>query len=166
MSASVHERIYISGGDRITHYENNLVTWHPADREPVPGLEPRRLFPVSHPDDYITLLDGEGLEVAVIRHLTDLDDGSRDVIAESLRFYYLIPVITAIYSASEKYGTLHWEVETDHGRKTIDIRNRTRHIRVQADGCVRIRDADDNRYLIRDYRKLDKHSQKFLTADL
>ena len=166
MSTSVHKRIYYSGGDRITRHENNLVNWHPAEGEKISGLEPRRLFPVSHPEEYIALLDDDGLEVAVIRHVNDLDEASRGIIEESLRFYYLVPVITAILAASDKYGTLHWTVETDHGQKVIDIRNRTRHIRVQADGCVRIRDADDNRYIIPDYRKLDRHSQKFLTADL
>ena len=166
MSLSGHTRVYLSGEDRITHYENNLVTWQSASGEAVQGLEPRRLFPVSCPDDYVTLLDSEGLEVAVIRHLSDLDAASRAVIDRSLDFYYLVPVITAILSASEKYGTLHWTVETDHGRKTVDIRNRTRNIRVHADGCVRIRDADDNRYIITDYRQLDKASQKFLIADL
>ena len=166
MSHAVSQRIYLCGDDRILPGENHLVSWHPANGEPVHSLEPRRLFPVSSPDRYITLLNNDGLEVAVIRQLSDLDSDSQEVIDNSLNFYYLVPIITAIVSASEKYGTLHWTVETDHGRKTIDIRNRTRHIRVQSDGCVRIRDADDNRYIIPDYRKLSKHSQKFLSADL
>ncbi len=166
MSVSVCERIYLGADDRITPDENHLVMWQPADGEPRTKLEPRRLFPASRPEEYITLLDSEGLEAAVIRRMSDLDDASRVVVEKSLRFYYLVPVITAIVSATEKYGTLHLTVETDHGRKVIDIRNRMRHIRVQADGCVRIQDTDDNRYIITDYRALDKRSQRFLAADL
>ena len=65
-------RIYVNANDKIIHYENNLVTLKTADGNEFEGLEPRRLFPVSRSEVYITLLDSEGAEVALIRALTDL----------------------------------------------------------------------------------------------
>ena len=50
--------------------------------------------------------------------------------------------------------------------KEFDIRNRNHDIRVYSDGRVRVRDSDDNRYIISDYRTLDKHSRHQLIADL
>jgi hypothetical protein len=162
----VKERIYVTKEDQITLYENNLVTLTLADCTVYEKLEPRRLFPVSRASTYITLLDPEGVEIAVIRKLTDLNPPALERIEYSLSDYYLVPHITKILSVTEKYGTIHWTVETDRGVKSFDIRNRNHDIRVYTDGRVRVRDSDDNRYIITDYRKLDKHSRKQLIADL
>jgi hypothetical protein len=146
--------------------ENNLVNLTLADGTVYERLEPRRLFPVSRANTYITLLNSDGVEIGVIRALTDLNPASLERIEYSLNDYYLVPHIVRILSVSEKYGTIHWSVETDRGLKEFDIRNRNHDIRVYADGRVRVRDSDDNRYIIQDYRKLDKHSRKQLIADL
>lgn len=162
----VKERIFVTPCDKITKNENNLVDLILSTGESFLALEPRRLFPVSRADDYITLLDSEGCEVAIIKKLTELPTESRQIIRESLDDYYLIPHITRIVSTVEKYGTLHWCVETDRGYKEFDIRNRNHDIKVSTTGKVRIRDADDNRYVIDDYHQLDKHSRHRLIADL
>ena len=130
------------------------------------GLEPRRLFPVSNPTAYVTLLDADGVEKAVIRSLAELDSDSLAVIHASLDDYYLVPHVLRIISIDEKYGTLRWTVETDRGIKSFDIRNRNHDIKVFRDGKVRVRDSDDNRYVIDDYKKLDSHSRTKLIADL
>ena len=61
------ERIYVSAADTVTAGENNLVSLKTASGAVFESLEPRRLFPVSRTDVYITLLDTEGKEVALIR---------------------------------------------------------------------------------------------------
>jgi hypothetical protein len=159
-------RIYVTEKDRITLCENNLVTLTTESGESFEKLEPRRLFPVSRSDVYITLLDEEGVERALIKAISDLDSGSEAVIRASLDDYYLVPHITKIISTEEKYGTLRWVVETDRGIKNFDIRNRNHDVKVFKDGKVRVRDSDDNRYVIDDYNKLDSHSKARLIADL
>lgn len=159
------ERIYVNNECEIQRYENNLVTLV-ADGKRYERLEPRRLFPVSSLNTYITLLDADGIEVAVIRSLEDLNKKSKDVINESLVDYYLVPTITRIINVHERYGTLRWTVETDRGIKVFDIRNRNHDIKVYPDGRVRVRDADDNRYVIDDYKALDQKSRKNMLADL
>lgn len=144
--------------DVITRNENNLVDLRLDGGESYEGLEPRRLFPVRMADKFITLLSEEG-EVAVIRDLSELSPESRAVIRASLDDYYLVPTITRIISAADKYGTLRWTVETDRGIRSFDIRNQNHDIRISKDGKVRVRDADDNRYVIPDYKKLDPHSR-------
>ena len=160
------ERRFVTKDDRITVNENNLVNLTLQNGELFEALEPRRLFPVSNLYEYITLLDKSGCEVAVIRRMADLDTFSREVIRESLEDYYLVPTILRIISVSEKYGTLHWSVETDRGYKEFDIRNRNHDIKAYSDGRVRVRDADDNRYVIDDYRALDAQSKKNISADI
>lgn len=151
-------RVFLTERDVITRNENNLVDLRLDGGESYEGLEPRRLFPVRMADKFITLLSEEG-EVAVIRDLSELSPESRAVIRESLEDYYLVPTITRIISAADKYGTLRWTVETDRGIRSFDIRNQNHDIRISKDGKVRVRDADDNRYVIPDYKKLDPHSR-------
>lgn len=166
MNSTEKERIYLTSRDRVTKAENNLVDVTREGGEVFHALEPRRLFPVSRNDQYITLLDAEGAEAAVIRSLSDLDGTSRQVISRSLDDYYLVPHILRILSVTDKYGNLHWEVETDRGIKGFDIRNRNHDIKAYPSGYVRVRDADDNRYIIDDYKKMDRHSRNFLIADI
>ena len=160
------ERFYITKSDNITANENNLVNLDTADGKHYEKLEPRRLFPVSRADSYITLLDEEGVEVAIIKILADLNKDSLEVIQYSLDDYYLVPHIERILSISEKNGKIHWCVETERGIKEFDVKNRNHDIKVYRDGRVRVRDSDDNRYVITDYKKLDKHSRSQLIADL
>lgn len=160
------ERIYVTNKDKITPCENNLVTLTLESGERFEMLEPRRLFPVSRSEVYITLLNEDGVETALIKALTDLDTESCKVVKASLDDYYLVPHITKIISTEEKYGTLRWVVETDRGIKNFDIRNRNHDVKMFRDGKVRVRDSDDNRYIIDDYTKLDSHSKAKLIADL
>ncbi|MBO5879348.1 MAG: DUF1854 domain-containing protein [Clostridia bacterium] len=159
-------RIFVTENDKITVNENNLVNLTLQSGEVFEKLEPRRLFPVNRIDEYVTLLDEEGKEIAVIRKICELDPVSRQIIQNSLDDYYLVPHITRINSITEKNGKIHWIVETDRGYKEFDIRNRNHDVRVYSDGRVRVRDSDDNRYIIEDYRKLDKHSKRQAAADL
>ena len=160
------ERIYVTSEDRIEAGENNLVNLICADGRRFDGVEPRRLFPVSRADKYITLLDEEGVEVAQIRDMNELSPEAREAVSYSLEDFYLVPTITRIISVSEKFGTLRWTVETDRGVRTFEIRNRYHDVKVYPDGRVRVRDSDDNRYTIRDYKELDAHSRKLMISDL
>lgn len=164
--SSPSKRFYVTEKDDIVIAENNLVDLTTADGSLYSRLEPRRLFPVSRINSYITLLDERGVEVAVIKEISDLNDASREVVEYSLNDYYLVPHIIKIYSVAEKNGKIHWSIETERGYKEFDVRNRNHDVRVYPDGRVRVRDSDDNRYLITDYRKLDKHSRQQMIADL
>ena len=160
-------RIYINSDEAmITKNEGNFVDVQFYTGEKLEKLEPRRLFPVTGLRRYITLLDEEGVEKAVIRNVDDLMEESKNVILSCLDEYYLIPKITKLLDSREKYGILKWKVETDRGIKEFDIRNRHHDIKALYDGRVLVRDSDDNRYEIPDYNKLDKRSYKLLIAEI
>ena len=100
------DRIYVTPDDNITVNENNLVNLDTASGEHFEKLEPRRLFPVSRANNYITLLDEEGVEIAIIKSLMNLNKESLEVIEYSLNDYYLVPHIERILSVSEKNGKI------------------------------------------------------------
>ena len=152
------ERIYVTDKDDISVCENNLVTLTLASGESIDTLEPRRLFPVSRENEYITLLDKDGKECAIIRSIRDLNEKSQRTVIESLESYYLVPEITKVIDIVQKYGNIHWHCESDRGILQFDVL-RGNDIKYTPDGRVRIRDSNDNRYVIPDYRKLDKKSR-------
>ncbi len=159
-------RIFITERDEISVYEGNLVTLTLESGESFPALEPKRLFPLNSPESYVTLLDETRHEVAMIRNIEELNESSRMVIQKSLDEYYLIPKIEKILSVVLKNGKYHWTVVTNVGQKEFEIKNGNTDIRVRPDGSMRIRDANDSRYIIADYRTLDKHSRAKIMSDL
>ena len=124
-------------------------------------LEPRRLFPMTNPDMYITLLDKDEREVAFVRDLNELDEDSANALRACFTDYYRIPRITAIRHNEKKFGVLYWDVETDKGPVRFRIRN-VRHDLLRLGTRVLVRDHNDNRYEIPDTEALDPHSKRIL----
>ena len=132
----------------------------------IEDLEPRRLFPFSNPNMYITLLDDKEKEVGFVRDLTEIDDDSRRVLEECFAEYYMIPRITRLIESVDKFGSLNWVVDTDRGRAAFQIRNRHSDIKKLTGNRVLVRDTNDNRYEIRDWTALDSHSKHLLFSYL
>ena len=160
-------RLYIEGDEvRFTKKDMCSVDAEFYDGRKFENLEPRRLFPVSGLTRYITLLDTEGKEQAIIRNIDSLMPESKKIIESCLREYYMIPKIKSLIDSSEKYGILKWTVETDRGRCSFEIRNRHSDIKMLYDGRVLVRDSNDTRYEITDCKALDKRSMALLNAEL
>ena len=159
---------YIDGPEvRITENDGIFVDvefFH--SKEKITGLEPRRLFPRSGMDRYIALMDSEGEQVAVSRNAAGLMEESRKVLSRALEEYYMIPRILRFIKMTEKFKIWMWTAETDRGIITFEIRNHIASVKPLYDGRVLIRDANDNRYEIPDYRKLDKKSRTMLMPKL
>ena len=130
------------------------------------NLEPRRLFPLSGMEKYITLLDEEGIEKAIIRDMRTLPPNERATIESCLEEYYLIPRVTKINSIEEKYGVVTLDTETDRGHAMLEIRNILHGMKLLYGSRVLLRDGNDNRYEIPDLRQLDKHSIQLIDSFL
>ena len=161
-------RIYIDRYTaKITRTDLYLVTLTLSNGTVIEGLEPRRLFPVSNTDMYITLLDSSEKEVALVRDLAELDDDSADALRACFLEYYRIPQITRLIESTEKFGSLTWHVETDRGTVSFRIRNRHSDIKnFHGTNRVLVRDTNDNRYEIADWTRLDAHSKHLLFSYL
>ncbi len=130
-------------------------------------LEPRRLFPFTNPNMYITLLNKDEREVGFVRDLAELDEASVKALADCFAEYYLIPKITRVISCEEKFGSIKWEVETDRGPVKFRIRSRHSDInKMHGSNRIIVRDTNDNRYEIPDYMALDSKSIRMLFSYL
>lgn len=156
------ERIYIENDmAQFTRKDITLVDMQLQDGSAYQNLEPRCLFPTSNREKFITLLDEGGTEQAIIRDLNTLPPAQQQIIRGCLEEYYLIPHITKILEATEKFGLITLQTETDRGPARIEIRNLLYGFK-QIGNRLLLRDGNDNRYEIPDISKLDARSRRLL----
>lgn len=156
------ERIYIDGDCvRFIRKDLTLVDAELQDGRKFENLEPKRLFPVSDSNRYITLLDENGAEQAIIRDMATLPADQREIIESCLDEYYLVPQIQRIWAYEERFDGLTLHTETNKGPVDIEIRVLITGFRM--DGVrVLLRDLNDNRYEVPDVTRLDTLSKQIL----
>lgn len=156
------ERIYIDKDmARFTRKDLTLVDVALNDGRSFENLEPRRLFPVTDLNRFITLLDEKGVEQAVIRDLNTLPADQRAIIEDCLNEYYLVPKILKIWAYEERFDGLTLHTETDKGPADIEIRILIKGFKLEGVRAL-LRDVNDNRYEIPDVTKLDNLSRQIL----
>lgn len=151
---------------KIEQTDRYLVRLVKKDGTVTENLEPRQLFPLSNTEMYITLLDENECEVALVRDLAELDAESAKALRECFSEHYRIPQITAVLSTEEKFGKLTFEVMTNYGKTSFTIRSRHTDIKSTKEGRILMRDTDDNRYEVDDWHKMDAHSRHLLFSYL
>ena len=154
---------YIDGPEvKFTRRDGIFVDAEFYSGEKFEGLELHRMFPITGLNRYISLIDSEGEEIAVIRNIDNLLPESKEAVEQCLDEYYMIPRIKRFIKMREKFHIWMWTVETDRGICTFEIRNHLTAVKPLYDGRILIKDAKDNRYEIPDVRKLDKKSRKMI----
>ncbi len=142
------------GDDLLTEQDNTPV------KQDFGRVYFHRCFPFETPDEYISVLDKDGREYAMIRNLCDLDESAQAIIRGELDRKYLCPVIEKICSLKEKLGYSFWTVITDRGEMKFSMHDTYRNIARVGNGMLIINDVDGNRYRINDVAKLDRKSFK------
>ena len=160
-------RIFIDGNEiRLTVKDRIFCDVEFFDGTRYTDLEPRRLFPISGLDDYITFLDSEGEEQFILRKLDNMDPEQKVLLSGCLEEYYRIPKITRLIKRSEKHKIWLWTVETDRGEYTFEIINHIQSMKMLSGKRILIKDGNDNRYEIPDIYALDKRSQNLILPDM
>ena len=159
-------RYIITDKDTIIRTDSYLVKVECENGNVFTDLEPRRLFPITDLNRYITLLDEKEKEIALIKEMSSLNEESAKAVNGCFEDFYMIPKILSVVDISDKFGVLKWTVITDRGEISFSIRNRHSDIKVLYDGRVLIRDNNDNRYEIENLAELDKRSRSLLSSEL
>jgi hypothetical protein len=132
-------------------------------------IEPAMGFPLTNSGHFISLIevkDGKKeKEIGIIEDIRKLDSKSRKVLRAELKRAYFMPRITRINRLKEDHGIMKFDVETEKGQRAFETRYRE-DIRRLPDGRVIIKDADGNRYEIRDYRELDQRSINLIDSEI
>ena len=118
----------------------------------------RRLMPLSNPDQYVSLAADEDTEIGIIVNPSDLAPECQKIIYEELDKRYFTPTIKKIYRVKEQFGIHEWEVKTERGRVTFQVRGLNQNIKQALPARLFVTDVRGNRYDIPDYRELDAKS--------
>ena len=128
-------------------------------------IEPVRTFPLTQPNQYISLLDAHKNELGLIEDINQLKEADRTILVEELEKCYFMPKITKIHALGGQFGVTQWDAETEVGSVSFDLRSRN-DITVLDSGRVLIKDVDGNRYEIVNYHQLDPKSVALLETQI
>ena len=131
-----------------------------ANGETHEGVTPVRAFPIQTPEEGIALVSTEGREVAWVERLVDLPQHVRDLITNELAGREFVPVVGRIIGVSSFSTPCTWTVATDRGETNFVLRVEEDIRRVGE--SLLVTDNHGINFLIRNPRKLDKHSRKIL----
>jgi hypothetical protein len=120
-----------------------------------------RAFPIQAPDEGISLMTGDGKEVAWIPSLGALPAAARALLEEELQGREFMPEIRAIRSVSSYATPSTWQVSTDRGDTSLVLRGEEDIRRISADTLL-ISDSHGIHFLLRDLHGLDRQSRKIL----
>ena len=138
----------------------HLVLTDAAGREHV-GVVAVRAFPIGAPDEGISLVDGDGHELAWVPRLAALDDARRALLAEALEQREFVPELRRVHGVSSFATPSTWDVDTDRGRTQFVLKGEE-DIRRLGPGLLIVNDAHGVQYLIRDLMAMDRYSRKLL----
>ena len=132
-----------------------------ADGVRHPGVVPVRAFPIAAPNEGLSLVDGDGREVAWVESLDTLAGPLRALIADELLSREFTPVIRRIVSVSTFSTPSIWQVETDRGITHFVLKGEE-DIRRLSEGALWIADSHGIQFIVRDRRALDRRSRRLL----
>lgn len=121
-----------------------------------------RSFPLTKPDEYISVRDMDKNEICLIRQLSDLSPAMQEMVTFDLNRRYFTPEITKINFLKDEYGHVYMQVETNCGSKHITVPNGSSNFLHLTEVRLILIDIDGNRFNIEDYTKLDSKSVRLL----
>jgi len=151
-------------GLRISRDRDDRLTVVTRDGRTFSEVEVRATFPLTSIGQFVRLQTRNGEEIGLIPDLRDLPEESRVVVMQELERRYFFPEIRRIDSITARYGVTTWDVETDRGRVRFEVSTRD-DIKRLPDGQIVIRDADGNRYRVRNWDRLDPRSRALLERE-
>jgi len=125
------------------------------------GVLPVRAFPLTDPENGLSLLSADGRELAWIERLDSLPTLLRTLLADELAQRELVPVILRIRSVSTFATPSSWELDTDRGPTQLVLKAEE-DIRRLADGALLIADRQGLSFAVRDRFALDRNSRRLL----
>jgi len=125
------------------------------------GVVPVRAFPLSAPDEGLSLVGSEGRELLWIDRLDDLPEPVRTLLAEDLAARDFAPRLLKLHKVSSFGVPSTWTVSTDRGDAQFVLKAEE-DIRRLEGGALLIASAHGVQFRIPDAKALDRASRKLL----
>jgi Domain of unknown function (DUF1854) len=125
------------------------------------GVVPVRAFPLTAPDDGISLVGTDGRELVWVERIADLPAPLRTLLDEDLVARDFAPTLLKLHRVSSFGVPSTWQVNTDRG-ETSFVLKAEEDIRRLEGGALLIASAHGVQFRIPDVRALDRASRKLL----
>lgn len=122
---------------------------------------PVRAFPISAPEEGISIVTADGQELLWIEQLNDLPAATRKFLHEELASREFMPEISRLNHVSSFATPSTWSVDTDRGTTSFVLKGEDDIRRLSASTLL-IADSNGVHFLIRDLQMLDMASRKLL----
>ena len=133
---------------RLTSEDRSFIT-----------VKPVWSAPLSHPNEYLSLLNGKGDEIVLIPNLNELTPDSQASVREELARRYLTAQVQRIIEAKTEFGATYWTVETERGEREFVTQSLQENAQWLSEFHLLLIDVDGNRFELSDIRKLDEPSR-------
>ena len=117
-----------------------------------------RAFPFLLEEEYVALQNEDREEVGMIRRLSDLREEDREAVRAELKKIYFVPKIKKILSLTERFGSTHWEIQSDVGDISFTVKDTYKSMIRVGDDRLFVCDIDGCRYEIESLSGLDRKS--------
>lgn len=131
------------------------------DGVPHVGVVPVRAFPLSAPDDGLSMVSPDGHELVWVPRVSALPAGERVLIEEELAVREFMPVVQALSEVSTFATPSTWTVQTDRGPFSFVLKTED-DIRRLPEGALIIASGHGMSFFVKDRFGLDRHSRKLL----
>jgi hypothetical protein len=125
------------------------------------GVVPVRPFPLSAPEEGLSLVGSEGRELLWIDRLDDLPEPVRALLVEDLAARDFAPTLLKLHKVSSFGVPSTWTVSTDRGDAQFVLKAEE-DIRRLEGGALLIASAQGVQFRIPDMKALDRGSRKLL----
>jgi hypothetical protein len=125
------------------------------------GVVPVRAFPLSAPDEGLSLVGSQGRELLWIDRLDDLPESVRALLVEDLAAREFAPTLLKLHKVSSFGVPSTWTVSTDRGDAQFVLKAEE-DIRRLDGGALLITSAQGVQFRIPDVKALDRGSRKLL----
>lgn len=146
---------------QLRHPDHGRLTLTDAAGAVHEGVLPVRLFPLTDPSHWVSLVGGDGEELACIEHPDELAEAERQALREALAYRDFVPVIESVETIRRAAHGYDWQVVTDRGRIRFTVEN-DESIQPLGGGGIVIVDRNNTRYLIPRCSALDARSRQKL----
>lgn len=125
------------------------------------GVVPVRAFPITAPDEGLSIVSPDGHELAWVDHMHGLPADMRALLEEELASRDFAPVIRGITAVSTFSTPSTWTVDTDRGVTQFVLKSED-DIRRLGEGKLMITGGHGVSFVVQDRLALDKHSRRLL----
>ncbi len=131
-----------------------------------PGVKLYQSWPLTHPAQFLSLLNSKGDEIVMVDDLSALTDSSRAVAEEELRRRYLTAKVERVTAVKSEFGVTYWDVETHRGTRDFVLTSISEASQWLSPDHLVITDVSGNRFEFASISEMDPASRALLETVL